>query len=141
MFKDETGGDAIKEVVGLRPKMYSLVTMGGDQKSVAKGIPSKIKKKIPHEDYFRVLHGVQSGSDVVEFTSIKSSKHQVTTRKMQKIGLSRYDNKSYICMDGVETLRHGHHRIPTIQATEREVTRLVNTLVETTANLIEGGGD
>ena len=141
MFKDETGGDAVKEVVGLRPKMYSVITMSGDHKSVAKGVPVKVKKTIPHEDYLRVLHGIESGSDVVYFTSIKSSKHQLTTRSMQKVGLSRYDNKSYICMDGIQTLRHGHHRIPAIQTTEREVARLVDSLVESTVNTLQSGGD
>ncbi len=37
-FKDDCGGVPIKEYVGLRPKMYSITTEGGEEICKAKGV-------------------------------------------------------------------------------------------------------
>ena len=37
-FKDEMGGKAIEEFVGLRSKMYSIKAKDGEQKNTAKGV-------------------------------------------------------------------------------------------------------
>lgn len=45
-FKDETGGLPIVEWVGLRAKMYSMVTEGGKEKKTGKGIKKSVRQNI-----------------------------------------------------------------------------------------------
>ena len=58
-FKDKTHGIPIKEFVGLRPKMYSLLYSENNkttEKKVAKGIAKHVtKQKIRHEHYKQCL--------------------------------------------------------------------------------------
>ncbi|CAH3040626.1 unnamed protein product, partial [Porites lobata] len=51
-FKDETGGLPIVEWIGLRAKMYSMMTDDGKEKKTGKGIKkSVLKKEIRHQDF------------------------------------------------------------------------------------------
>ncbi len=57
-FKDETNGDPILEFVGLRPKMYSFLTMAGTtikEKHRAKGIQAAASKLLTHDDFKKQL--------------------------------------------------------------------------------------
>ena len=38
LFKDEMGGKQIKQFVGLRPKLYSILLEDGNSKKTAKGV-------------------------------------------------------------------------------------------------------
>ena len=44
-------------------------------------------------------------------TFIRSTKHQLYTIKQSKIGLSRYDDKRFIALDGINTKAHGHYSL------------------------------
>ena len=46
VFKDETGSIPIHEFVGLRSKMYSILTKEGNGKRTAKGILRSQQKKM-----------------------------------------------------------------------------------------------
>ena len=54
-MKDETNGILIKEFVGLRPKMYSLVEENNSEKKTPKGISRARTRKMRHNDYKRAL--------------------------------------------------------------------------------------
>ena len=53
-MKDETGGVAIEEFVGLTPKMYSFLVDNSEHRK-AKGVNKKIIATISHNEYKDVL--------------------------------------------------------------------------------------
>ena len=105
-MKDEMKGCPIKEFVGLRPKMYSVLEGDGSEKKTAKGINKSVTRKIRHEQYFQALFGEQRS--IARMTCIRSYKHEVMTVNIKKVGLSPYDDKRYVLADKVTTLAHGH---------------------------------
>ena len=54
-MKDELKGCPIKEFVGFRPKMYSLLEGVGTEKKAAKKINNSITRKMRREQYFQAL--------------------------------------------------------------------------------------
>ena len=54
-MKDETAGVAIKEFVGLKPKMYSFLVDDSSEHKKAKGVNKNIVATISHNDYKDVL--------------------------------------------------------------------------------------
>lgn len=108
-MKDEMGGQLVKEFVGLRPKMYSLLKMNGVEKKVAKGvIRSTLKRKIRHENYKKCLFNSKLLSE--DMYLIRNSRHQLYTVKQRKIALSPADNKRYLLDNGIETLAYGYYK-------------------------------
>ncbi len=65
MFKCETRGSSINEIVGLRPKMYSYTTTdastptGVKEKLRIKGISRAAAKTLRHQNYLDQLHEAQ----------------------------------------------------------------------------------
>jgi hypothetical protein len=108
-MKDETNGKPIKEFVGLRPKMYSILQSDNSEKKTAKGINRSVTKKLRHQAYYDTLF--EERSSYVNMATIKSVRHTVMSVDIQKLGLSSYDNKRYVMEDKVTTLAHGHYRI------------------------------
>ena len=116
-FKDELHGACMTKFVGLRPKLYSFEYIDNEGvtrcKNTAKGVKKSVKNnKLSFTDYERCLREMCVKS--VEMKSIRSEKHRIYTYNINKIGLSAYDDKRYICDDGVSTLSHGHVSIPTL---------------------------
>ena len=109
-MKDEMKGYPIKEFVGLRPKMYSVLEGDSTEKKTAKGISKSVTRKMRHEQYFQALFDEQRST--ANMTCIRSYKHDVMTVNIKKIGLSPYDDKRYVLDDKVTTLAHGHCSIP-----------------------------
>ena len=109
-MKDECGGTPIKEYVGLRPKMYSIITENQSIKK-AKGVKKYvIKKEITHENYKQSLFNKETFRH--EMNMLRSYDHQIYSIHMNKISLSPLDTKRWIANDGINTLAYGHHRIP-----------------------------
>ena len=109
-FKDETGGRAIAEFVGLRPKMYSvLMADGGPTKVAAGGLVLTEAVKLDHQDYRDALTATAVHS--VEFEQIQSHLHVMSTKTVRRVGLCAYDDKAWVCDDGIHTLAHGHFQI------------------------------
>ena len=85
-FKDETAGDPILEFVGLRPKMYSFLTVcnahaGSAQlkeKHRAKGIQSAASKLLKHQDFLSQLNSPRE--NYVTNRRIGSKLHKVFRR-------------------------------------------------------------
>ena len=103
-FKDETAGDPVREFVGLRAKMYSMVTVKGKDKKAGKGI----KKSVRHQDFKDCLFEKREYQH--SMMSFRSEQHQVFTIKQTKKSLSPFDDKRFILEDGYTTRAHGHHR-------------------------------
>jgi len=112
-MKDECRGVPIREFVGLRPKMYSLLYVEDGktiEKKTAKGIAKQVTKRdIKHQNYKECLFDKKR--QMANMTRIQSFKHNVFSVNLNKIGLSPYDDKRYILDDGVTTLAHGHYKI------------------------------
>ena len=105
LMKDELGGKIMKEFISLRPKMYSYRVEEQESKK-CKGIKKcVVKKTISFEDYKRclfegrVIHRSQM--------MFRSRKHKVKTLEVNKLALSREDNKR-ISINGIDSLAMGH---------------------------------
>ena len=106
-LKDESAGRPIKCFVGLRAKSYSIeYDEEKYNKMVGKGVPRAKLKRIRHEDMKYVLktHAMQK----VTSNQLRSYKHEMYSIQQEKVALSPFDNKRYMCEDGIHTLPHGH---------------------------------
>ena len=112
LMKDELGGEIMKEFISLRPKMYSY-RVGSSEPKKCKGIKKcVVKKTISFEDYKKCLfNGEKSHRSQLLF---RSRKHEVRTLEVNKLALSRDDNKR-ISIDGIASYAIGHHKDNAIQ--------------------------
>ena len=90
-MKDELGGEIMKEFISLRPKIYSY-RVGNSEPKKCKGIKKcVVKKMISFDDYKRCLFsGELSHRSQLLF---RSHKHKVRVLEVNKLALSREDNK------------------------------------------------
>ena len=104
LMKDELGGEIMTEFVSLRPKMYSY-RVGNSEPKKCKGIKKcVVKKTISFDDYKRCLFsGERTHRSQLLF---RSRKHEVRMSEVNKLALSREDDKR-ISIDGVA----GHYRV------------------------------
>ena len=111
LMKDELGGEIMTEFVTLRPKMYAYKTGSAESKK-CKGIKKCIvRKMISFEDYKACLFsGETSYRSQLMF---RSSKHKVKTLEVNKLALSRDDNKC-ITVNGINSLARGIIRLKII---------------------------
>ena len=127
-FKDEMDGEAIKEGVILRPKMYCLLTESGEQKKRAKGIKQSVVKSLfTINDYREVFRECISTDDddgggecscspapTVSQVNFRSVRHEVQTIEQKKKSLALFDNKRY-WLDTVSSLPFGHYKEQDLQ--------------------------
>ena len=107
-FKDEVV-TPIKEFCGVKSKAYSVKTEDSSKDMVkAKGVHRSALHDLTHEVYLSVLFDQRSIN--VTSTHLRSVAHRVHTVKIQKTGLTPFDDKRYT-EDGVHTLALGHSRI------------------------------
>ena len=108
-FKDEMGGKAIKEFVGLRSKMYSILSEAGEQKNTAKGVSRNVSENIlTHQAYRDCLFNKTSMKNkMIRFVH---DRHQLYTVEQNKTSLSPFNDKRYILEDG-ESHSFGHYGI------------------------------
>lgn len=110
-FKDETNSVPIVEFIGLRSKMYSMQLENGEEKRTGKGIKkSALKNKIDHSHFQKCLLG-DDKQQLIQFNLIRSTKHQIYTYSVNKVGLSCFDDKRYLLEDGITSYSYGHHKI------------------------------
>ena len=106
-MKDETASKPIKEFVGLRSKMYSLL-VDGKEKKTAKGIKkSVIRRDLCHAAYRDVL--LNETVTRATMNLIQSYHHKVFSISCNKLALSSFDDKRYVLKDKVHTRAHGHY--------------------------------
>ena len=111
-MKDEMAGEQTISFVGLRPKMYSLLTADNVSKMTAKGVPKRYAKKhLRHEMYLKTLQN----KTITRATcrQFRSKKHKLHTIELTKVALSAFDNKRFILSDGITSVPYGHYKIGT----------------------------
>ena len=90
-MKDEFKGNIISEFVGLKSKMYSLVSLDGEENRKTKGVNKYVATDIRHKEFVDVLFN----EEVVRYIMkrIQSKLHSIGTYEVYKISLSCFDNK------------------------------------------------
>ena len=105
LMKDELGGGIMTEFVTLRLKMYAYKT-GSVESKKSKGIKKcVVKKTISFEDYKNCL--LSGGPSYRSQLMFRSSKHEVRMLEVNKLALSRDDDKR-ITVNGISSLVRGH---------------------------------
>ena len=139
-MKDETCGIPITEFVGLKAKMYSLMTETFDNfnnnyykihgnflkepkkkpdvhKMTCKGIKKSVcKKEISHNDF--VSCNANTDEPIERNHTIKlinSKKHQLYSIEQSKKGINCMDKKRFILDSNIDTLPFGHFKIKNIK--------------------------
>ena len=133
-FSDEKTNEIIREVIALKPKMYSILTKVLECKKInhpdhphhvcddccfkghsvtAKGIKRSAQRVITHDAYKTTLE--TAGTTMTTAKAIRTIKHNIFTQIVTKRGLSAYDDKKYILEDGVRTLSYGHYKLQSIE--------------------------
>ena len=109
-MKDETAGAPIKEFVGLRSKMYSLITYMSEEMKRAKGVKkATLKNDIVHHDYLHTLFSGETQRHLMH--SFRSERHEMYSLAQNKISLSAFDDKRYLLEDGITSYAYGHYKI------------------------------
>ena len=110
MMKDETAGEEITEFVGLRAKLYAYKMDNDKTGKRCKGVKkSVVKKEISFDDYKNCLFEGQQ--TLRKMNVIRSHKHQIYTETVNKVALSRDDDKRNVQSDNVHTLAYGYKNI------------------------------
>lgn len=78
-------------------------------KQRAKGIQQAATRKLVFEDYKKQLDAPVE--NYVTNRRIGSKLHQLYSIEIQKRGLCAFDDKRYLCEDGIHTLALGHHTV------------------------------
>ncbi|CAG2255218.1 unnamed protein product [Mytilus edulis] len=118
-MKDEMAGVPIKEFIGLRPKMYSLIydiKNGGEllekEKRTAKGVAKcAIDKQIRHIHYKQCL--VDNKMTINDMDLIRSENHTLYINNVRKVGLCNFDDKRF-WKNSINSYSYGHFRIPNV---------------------------
>ena len=102
MFKDEVGGKQITKFVGLRPKLYSFKVEESSTTKKCKGIKKNVvKKQIDFEDYVDCLF--KGEKQMRKMNIIRSEKHEIYSKEVNKLALSGDDDKRILRKDKVNT--------------------------------------
>ena len=104
-MKDEFKGKIISELVGLKSKMYSLISVDDEEATKAK----RVNKKIKHNEFVDVLFNKK----VIRHNMkrIHSKLHRIGTYDICEISLSCFDDKIYILDDSINSLAYFHEDI------------------------------
>ena len=106
LFKDESEGKIIIEVVAIRPKTYAYLKNNGSQHKKAKGTKKcVIKQKLMFENYKDCL--INSKTVYRTQQRFKSYNHDVHTEEVNKIELSANDDKRLQTYDRIKTYPYG----------------------------------
>ena len=92
-MKDDTGGVAIEEFVGLKPKMYSFLLDNSEHKKT-KGVNRNVVATTSHNEYKDALLNNRCVRHSIN--RIQSKDHKIETYEINKISLSCFDDKIYI---------------------------------------------
>ena len=103
MFKDEVAGKQITCFVGLRPKLYSFRIEEDKEVRKCKGIKKNvIKKKLDFHDYVQCLF--TGRKEMRKMNIIRSEKHEIYSKEVNKVALSNEDDKREVLLGKVKTI-------------------------------------
>lgn len=105
LFKDEMGGDIIKQFIGLRAKLYCIESTKTLIKK-AKGVSKSITKKLKTRDYENTLN--KNINMRCSMNLIRSLKHVLYSQRINKLVLNSQDDKRQVMSNQIETLPWGH---------------------------------
>ena len=89
---DECAGRPIAEYIGLRPKMYSILEVNGDNIKKAKGVKKYVvKKHIRHNQYREALF--EKTTFHHSMNVLRSERHHIYGQHFHKVWLSPFDSK------------------------------------------------
>ena len=86
-MKDEYNGTKISEFIGLKSKMYSLISVDNKEVNKAKGV----NKKLRHKEYLDVLFNKKVVRQSMK--RIQSKLHEIGTYDIFKISFRCFDDK------------------------------------------------
>ena len=103
-MKDESEGKTIGEFVGLKSKMYSILSDDSKESNTAKGVNIATD--------FNDFKATLFNKKVVrhKMRRFQSKKHKLGTYEIIKISLSCLDDKRFAIDDGIHTLYENNHK-------------------------------
>jgi hypothetical protein len=111
-FKDELcGGKKCVEFIGLRPKCYALNLVDKksnveSEKKICKGLGrAAIKNRLRFSQYKNCLENEITQRH--EFSTIRSTKHNIKTLRQKKKALSHFDCKRWLFDCGIHSVPYG----------------------------------
>ena len=105
-MKDELGGRIMTEIVALRPKTYSYLMDDDSEAKKAKGTKKcVIKKVLKFNDYKDCI--LKNEIVLKSQQRLKSESHNVYTEEINKIALSRNDDKRLQTYDRITSYPYG----------------------------------
>lgn len=120
LMKDECGGIPLKKFLGLRSKLYTLLTSRFNCTKRAKGIKKcVIEKEISFKDFEAALFG--NINQFRNMSLIRSLKHIIYTCNLTKLALSSFDDKRVILSDNIHTLPYGHVSLVTDRKRKKNI--------------------
>lgn len=109
-MKDEMPGQFIRLFVGLRAKVYAIITSEDEQILRAKGVKrNAVRKYLTHAEYMAVLFGADPV--IVEQRQISGTRHDIRTVRQERRALCAVDDKRWVLPDNIHTYAHGHYAI------------------------------
>ena len=90
-MKDEVAGVAIKEFVGLNPKMHSYLVDDNSEHKKAKSVNKNVVATISHNEYTDALLNKKCLRHPMNM--IQSKDHRIETYEINKISLSCFHDK------------------------------------------------
>ena len=105
-MKDETGGVAIEEFVGLKSKMYQFLVDDNSEDKKAKGVNRTIVATIRHNEYQHILLNDKCLRHSTN--RIQSKDHRIGSYEINKISLLYFDDKTYIQNNGYDGVALGY---------------------------------
>lgn len=112
LFKDELNSEIMTDFVGLRSKMYSVLSEGVEIMKKAKGVKkSVLKKQIDFNDYLQCL--VFGDVFKVIQNTFRTKLHTMYTITQEKVALSASDDKRATLDNDnvVDTYAYGHYKL------------------------------
>ena len=104
-MKDKTGGVAIANFVGLKPKVYSFLVDNNGYKK-AKGVNKNVVATISHNEYKDVSLNEKYISQ--SMNRIQSKDRRILTCEIKKTSLACFDDKIYNQNNGFDGLALGY---------------------------------
>ena len=100
----------ITEFVGMRSKLYNYTVDQDDDNHVrCKGVKRSVASTLTINDYRHTLQTKEPKR--INQNVIRSYKHQLFSETVNKVALSCFDDKRYICDDNINTYSFGHKDI------------------------------
>ena len=90
-MQDKTGGIAIEEFVGLKPKMHSFLVGDNSKHKKAEGVKKSVVVTINHNEYKHVL--VNNKCLRHSMNRVRSKDHRTITYESNKVSLSCFNDK------------------------------------------------